>query len=132
MNNNMDLAVQAETYMPSVDDFGNYVDKVPPSIKRGIICLCGSRKDKVFETSTTFYTHTKTKCHQKWLLQINLNKANYYVENEKNKELIYNQQLIIAKLEKDINNKNITIDILTQQFANYKSNSNNENLLEFD
>ena len=129
----MDLIVQSDTYMPSVDDFGNYIDKVPSSFRNGIVCPCGSRKDKVYETSSIFHTHTKSKCHQKWLLQMNLNKSNFYVENEKNKDVIHNQRLIIAKLEKEINGKNITIDILAQQLASYKTDTDKTiNLLEFD
>ena len=44
-----------------------------------------------------------------------MNKVNHYIENEKLKETLQNQKLIIAKLEKDINNKIMTIDYLTQQ-----------------
>ena len=57
---------------------------------------------------------------------------------EKAKEVISNQRLIIAKLEKDVNNKIMTIDYLTQQLhkANTNSastaNANVNNLLDFD
>jgi len=71
-------------------------------------------------------THIKTKNHQKWLSNLNLNKVNYYIENEKLQETIQNQRLIIAKLEKDINTKNMTIDYLSQQL---NTNTNNKNLV---
>jgi hypothetical protein len=61
------------------------------------------------------------------------------VEFEKSKEVISNQRLIIAKLEKDINNKILTIDYLTQQLykaslIDKKSENMNltNNLLDFD
>ena len=138
----MELVVEPDIYSPSIDDNGLYIDKVPPFnyIKKGLVCPCGSRKDKVYESHSVFISHTKTKAHQKWLESLNLNRANFYVEFEKSKEVISNQRLIIAKLEKDINNKILTIDYLTQQLykaslIDKKSENNNintNNLLDFD
>jgi hypothetical protein len=90
-----------------------------------------------------FSGHIKSKTHQKWLDNLNLNKANYYIENEKLNEILQNQKLIIAKLEKDIHNKSMTIDYLTQQLTKANTlnsnsiinNNNNKtvtNLLDFD
>ena len=137
----MELVVEPDIYSPSIDDNGLYIDKVPPFnyIKKGLVCPCGSRKDKVYESHSVFISHTKTKAHQKWLESLNLNRANFYVEFEKSKEVISNQRLIIAKLEKDINNKILTIDYLTQQLykaslIDKKSENMNltNNLLDFD
>ena len=61
--------------------------------------------------------HTKTKFHQKWLLHLSQNKANYYVELLKSKELIENQQKIIVQLEQQIKRKSMTIDYLTEQLT---------------
>ena len=130
----MELIVEPDIYSPSIDELGNYIDKIPSyaNLKNGLRCPCGTRKDKTYDTYNTFNKHIKTKAHQTWLSNLNLNKANYYIENEKLKEVIQNQKLIIAKLEKDVNSKNMTIDYLTQHL-NRKSNSNIvENLLEFD
>jgi hypothetical protein len=129
LTNQMELVVEPDVYSPSVDEHGNYVDNV--LCKKGLICPCGSRKDKVYETQSVFSAHTKTKTHQRWLADLNANRANFYVENEKLKELIQNQRLIIARLEKDINNKNATIDYLTQQVVRGGCPTVN-NLLEFD
>ena len=137
----MELVVEPDIYSPSIDDNGLYIDKVPPFnyIKKGLVCPCGSRKDKVYESHSVFISHTKTKAHQKWLESLNLNRANFYVEFEKSKEVISNQRLIIAKLEKDVNNKILTIDYLTQQLykaslIDKKSETNltTNNLLDFD
>jgi hypothetical protein len=46
------------------------------------------------------------------------------VELEKSKEVISSQRLIIAKLEKDVNNKIMTIDYLTQQLHKNLPNAN--------
>ena len=136
----MELVVEPDIYSPSIDDNGLYIDKVPPFnyIKKGLVCPCGSRKDKVYESHSVFISHTKTKAHQKWLEGLNLNRANFYVELEKSKEVISSQRLIIAKLEKDISNKIMTIDYLTQQLhkvsscASATNVSNATNLLDFD
>jgi len=39
----MDVAITPDTYSPSVNDRGDYVDYVP-SIMHGIYCPCNSRK----------------------------------------------------------------------------------------
>jgi hypothetical protein len=123
----MELIVEPEVYAPSIDEIGNYIDKIPPfnTIKYGIRCPCGSRKDKTFDTSGTFSAHIKTKTHQKWLNNLNLNKA-----NETLKSTVQNQRLVIAKLDKDLQNKIMTIDYLTQQLS--INNKVVNNLLSFD
>jgi hypothetical protein len=132
----MDLIQQSDIYSPNIDDTGNYIDSIPffHIIKKGVRCPCGSRKDKVYETHNIFSAHIKTKTHQKWLNTLNQNKANYYVENEKLKETVQTQRLIIAKLEKDLNAKIMTIDYLTTQLVKSSdlASSNVTNLLEFD
>ena len=125
----MELIVEPDMYSPSIDDSGNYIDKIPSFyyIKKGLNCPCGTRKDKLYDSYSCFSAHIKTKCHQKWLSNLNLNKANYYAENEKLKETVQNQRLIIAKLEKEIRTKIMTIDYLTQQLM-----KPSVNLLDFD
>lgn len=127
----MELTLEAELYSPSVDELGNYIDKIP-CITRGIKCPCGSRKDKIYESHSVFTSHIKTKAHKNWLSTINLNKANLYVENMNLKTTLQNQRLIIAKLEKDLQHKIMTIDYLTQNLHNINNNKTVNNLLEFD
>ena len=112
----MEITTTPDTYTPSVDDNGNYIDNIP-IVKVGIFCPCGSRKDKAYESTSKFATHTKSKSHQKWLVALNQNKANYYVEMMKNKELVENQQKIITQLETQLQKKNLTIDYLTEQLS---------------
>lgn len=112
----MEITITPDTYTPSVDNNGSYVDNIP-IIKNGLFCPCGSRKDKTYENATKFSTHTKSKTHQKWLMMLNQNKANYYVEMLKHKELVENQQKIITQLENQVKNKALTIDYLTDQLT---------------
>ena len=80
----MELIVEPDTYTPSIDGQGNYIDVIPPSVKlkHGLYCPCGSRGHKMFTTTSSFNSHTKTKVHQQWLVQLNRNKANFFVETE--------------------------------------------------
>lgn len=112
----MDITTTPDTYSPSIDDAGNYIDHIP-IIYNGLLCLCGTRKDKRYETATKFATHIKSRTHQKWLLSLNNNKSNYYIETLKNKELIENQRIIIKQLENTLSKKNLTIDYLTEQLV---------------
>ena len=126
----MEITTQAEVYSPSINENGDYIDKIPTFIN-GIRCPCGSRKDKVYETFSIFNAHTKTKCHQNWLRTVNLQKANYYTESEQLKELVKSQRLVIATLQKDLSFRKLTIDYLTKQLVN--NNTHEEvNLIEFD
>lgn len=126
----MDLVTEPDIYSPSISDNGNYIDKIPSfnNLKNGLRCPCGARKDKTYDTHSIFYSHIKTKCHQNWLNTLNLNKANYYIENEQLKETLQNQRIIIGKLEKNVQNKIMTIDYLTQQIN--KVSLNNKVLLD--
>ena len=130
----MELVTEPDVYSPSIDNNGNYIDIIPSFniINKGVSCPCGSRKGKIYETHTVFSNHIKTKCHQKWLSNLNLNKANYYVENEKLKETIQTQRIVIAKLEKDMNTKLLTIDYLTKQLYNISNPTVIKDLLDFD
>lgn len=134
----MDLTITPDTYTPSVDCDGNYIDNIP-NIVNGLFCPCGSRKNKTYDNTSKFHTHIKSKTHQKWLINLNQNKANHYVELLKNKELVINQQKIIAQLENKLHNKSLTIDYLTEQLSQISSKKNNTdnkdnnvNLIDFD
>ena len=134
---NMELVTEPDTYIPGIDDIGNYIDNIPSFnvIKHGIRCPCGARKDKTYDTCSTFSAHIKTKTHQKWLHNLNLNKANYYIENEKLKSTLQNQRIIIAKMDKELQNNSMTIDYLTRQLSSSNSKSKGKtvnNLILFD
>lgn len=130
----MELVVEPDIYQPSIDDHGNYIDQMPSFqyIKKGLTCPCGSRKDKVYDSASKFSTHSKTKIHQKWLTNLNANRANFYIENEKLKEIVENQKFIISRMEKDIQTKIYTIDYLTKQIMIQNTGKTVDNLLDFD
>jgi len=109
----MDLSLVPDTYVPSVDQFGNYIDKIPAFVKTvAIICPCGARREKTYTTKTSFTNHIGTKTHQAWLQSLNANKSNFFAENEANKETVRMQRLLIAQLEKELETKKVTIEYL--------------------
>lgn len=112
----MNITLTPDTYTPSVDQNGNYID-YKPVITHGIICPCSSRKDKSYDTASKFSAHIKTKTHQKWLLTLNSNKANYYVELLKYKDTVAQQQKIIVSLDNKLLQKDKTIAYLTNQLV---------------
>jgi len=130
----MELSIDSDIYEPNIDDNGNYVDHLPSSSKftNGLRCPCGARKDHIFDSRASFSSHIKTKTHQKWTSDLNTNKMNFYLECEKLKEVVKSQQIIMAKLEREINTKLKTIDYLTQQLMNKDSSQNSVDLLSFD
>lgn len=130
----MELIVDSDIYEPNIDDSSNYTDYLPPSskFKDGLRCPCGARKDHVFDSRQSFSIHIKTKTHQKWLIDLNTNKMNFYSECEKLREVVNSQKIIIAKFEKEINTKLKTIDYLTQQLMSKESDNNVIDLLSFD
>lgn len=133
----MELVTDSDIYCPTIDESGKYADKVPNfnNIKNGLRCPCGSRKDKVYSTHVIFSTHIKTKTHKKWLDELNLNCLNYYIENQKMKEIISQQRLIIARLEKDLSNRAFTVDYLTNELHRLNivnAQSDHSDLINFD
>ena len=131
----MDLMLESDIYQPNTDNDGNYIDYIPPSSKfsNGIRCPCGARKDHVFDNRSSFASHIKSKTHQKWLSDSNSNKLNFYVENEKLKEVVNQQKIIIAKYEKEITANLRTIAYLTQQLMSKdKQCETSTDLINFD
>jgi len=120
----MELVTEPDTYSPNIDEHGNYADKVPSfntvALANGLRCSCGTRKDKVYTTAAMFSAHIKTKTHEKWLQDLNANKANFYVENKKLRDLIQSQKIMLGKMEVELANKSLTIDYLTQQLMSSK------------
>ena len=129
----MDLAVEPNTYEPSIDVSGNYCDYIPSSnkFKNGLSCICGTRKEHIFDSRPSFSIHIKTKTHQKWLLDLNTNKMNFFTENIQLKDTINTQKIIIAKLQRE-NDENINLIVHLTKKIEFKDNNIIIDLLTFD
>lgn len=88
--NHMDIALTPDTYTLSIYMVGNYIDNVP-ILTRIDMFMWNAEKDKHYEMTAKFAMHVKSKTHQKWLMTLNQNKANHYVQMLKHKELIEKQ-----------------------------------------
>jgi|APCry1669192647_1035423.scaffolds.fasta_scaffold00116_11 hypothetical protein len=101
----MELISESDIYEPSINELHQYVDNIIHinNFKNGLRCPCGSRKSHLFYDKGSFSIHIKSKSHIKWIDSLNANKHNYYIENINLREIINNQKIIIAQLEKDKN-----------------------------
>ena len=119
ITNEMTLATEPDVYTPNIDENGNYSDKIPsfntPALANGLRCPCGTRKDKVYLSSQLFAAHCKSKTHEKWIQDLNTNKSNFFTENQKLRDTVYAQKVMIGKLELELSSKNMTINYLTQE-----------------
>ena len=123
----MDLIITPENYVPSIDDKGNYIDVVPKNFQNGLICMCGSRKDKIYNNSNAFITHTKSQTHKSWIEYLNNNKMNYFKENREMKDIIHNQKIIIGNYEKDI----LSLKAVIEHLEKKKETLTSIDLLDF-
>jgi hypothetical protein len=129
----MELTLDSDIYEPCIDENNNYIDYLPTSskFKHGLRCPCGTRKEHIFDSRQSFSTHIKSKTHQKWLLDLNTNKMNYFTENIKLNETIANQKLIIARLQRE-NDENFKLIAHLTKKIEFKSNEAVFDLLTFD
>ena len=113
------LQLDSDTYAPILSNTGTYEDCMPSFAGNvsGYYCSCTARKDKIYASASSMSAHLKTKTHAKWIETLNLNRANHFVENQKLKETLANQRIIIAKYEKNMTSKDATITYLTRQLA---------------
>ena len=127
----MDINLTPDTYTPGVDTNGNYID-VNVKITNGIYCPCNKNKI-AYKNMSSFCNHKKSKTHQKWLKQLNNDKANYYVKLIELNEIYESQKKIIQNLENELKKKSLLIDYLTEQVTNNAHNiTRNIDLLEIN
>lgn len=121
----MNVTLTPDLYEPTIDNDGNYIDR-KPTIINGIKCPCSFQTKKVYDFSSKFATHIKSKGHKKWLIQLNRDKMNHYILYIKQKDLIEDQKRIIADF--DIKNQNnlMTINYLTHQLVSKSNNIREE------
>jgi hypothetical protein len=99
----MDLSIVSDIYEPVIDEKNNYIDCIPPTnkFKNGLRCPCGTRREHIFDSRPSFVSHCKSKTHQKWVSELNLNKMNYFSENIRLHETVNNQKIIIARIQRE-------------------------------
>lgn len=136
----MELSLQPDIYVPSIDDNGKYIDIIPNKVfinNIGIKCPCCTRINKVYQTRVQFSSHIKTKTHNEWLQKLSKEHLNYYSQVQEQLITLQNQKIIIANFEKEIANKNYIIETLitenkklTKQTTKNKKPKNQINLID--
>lgn len=109
----MEILATPDVYQPSMDNNGNYVDKIPSFmfLNNGLRCPCGNHDG--YKTAALFRSHIKTVRHAMWLEQINQNKHNIYVEYENLRLVVEQQRKQLIEKELVIREKENTIRALT-------------------
>ena len=97
----MSLITDSDDYSPRVNEDGVYVDAMPSFHNRpqGFRCPCSN---KSYATRTLLSSHIKTAIHKNWIESLNNNRVNYFAELEKERQVVKEQRLIIARMERDI------------------------------
>jgi hypothetical protein len=97
----MSLITDSDDYSPGMTSDGSYIDQIPSfnQYSQGLRCPCNNH---VFHGRTNFATHIKSDRHKKWLESQNANRNNHAVELEKERQLVKEQKIIIAKLELEV------------------------------
>lgn len=130
------LAIDSDIYEPSMNEDGMYVDNVRGiKFKNGLRCPCSggnAHELHVFASSSNFRIHCASQKHQKWLQDLNANKSNHYVQNIRLEETVNAQKLIIARMERELNEKTRTIDYLSRQLMLRDTKTIEDNLLDMD
>jgi hypothetical protein len=112
------VANQSDIYEPSVDETGRYIDRIPVFNSHrkeyGIRCPC-SKREHIYKERANFSMHTKAKCHQDWLEKLNQDQTNYFAEASNLREIVNQQKLIIAKMEKEQSQNKCIIGALTDK-----------------
>ncbi len=129
----MQLVTEPDVYSPTMDEKGNYVDKVPSfnskALSTGLTCPCGTRKDKAYTSAALFSAHCKTKTHERWIQDLNANKTNFFSENQSLREIIHAQKIMIGKMELELSNKTLTVNYLTQELTKIMNGNSRTDLV---
>ena len=123
------IALQPDIYSPSINEKGEYIDKLPcvSDISSGIKCLCGTRKNQIYNTRSSLNKHFCTEKHKDWLKGLNLQKGNHYKQLMKSNEIIEQQKKQINELIKNNQNKDSLIANLCSKIENLENTINSFN-----
>ncbi len=112
----MALVTESDIYGPGLSQDGVYIDQIPSfnNFPQGIRCPC---TNNCYASRQSFSMHTKTQGHRRWLEALNANRANHFTELEQSRQIVRQQQLIIAKLEREKSEMMNMVSFLILQLA---------------
>ncbi len=127
----MSLITDSDDYSPGINNDGVYVDQLPSFNGRtqGIRCPCNNH---TFVSRQSFAIHIKTTMgHKRWLDNLNSNRANYFTELDAERQLVKQQKIIIARLEKEKSDLMRVVNTLSA-INNATMTENNVDLINLD
>jgi hypothetical protein len=94
------LIPEPDIYEPITVE-GKIVDHVPSFANhpQGIRCNCSN---KCYTSRTLLNAHIKTGIHKKWIEDLNSNSTNLHSDLEKERQLVKEQKIIIARKDQEI------------------------------
>jgi hypothetical protein len=97
----MSLITDSDEYSPSIADDGTYVDQIPSfnNHPQGFRCPCSN---KSYATRTLLAAHIRTVTHKRWVESLNANRSNHFADLEKERQLVKEQKIIMAQMQRDI------------------------------
>lgn len=97
----MSLITDSDDYSPSITDDGTYVDQMPSfhDKPQGFRCPCSN---KCYTTRVLLASHIRTVTHKRWVESLNANRTNHFADLEKERQLVKEQKIIIAQMQREI------------------------------
>lgn len=97
----MSLITDSDDYSPSIVEDGTYVDQMPSfhNKPQGYRCPCSN---KCYTTRVLLASHIRTVTHKRWVESLNANRTNHIADLEKERQLVKEQKIIIAQMQREI------------------------------
>jgi hypothetical protein len=97
----MSLITDSDEYSPGVSSDGTYMDQMPSfhGKPQGFRCPCSN---KSYSSRTLLSSHVKTATHKKWIESLNANRTNYFADLEKERQIVKEQKIIIAQMQREV------------------------------
>ena len=109
------LVLEPEIYSPGVNPEGKICDLIPNTFpSQGLLCPCGTRKNKAFFHRASFKQHLTTKCHTAWLSSQNNNIKNLLMNSTEFIEMKNDNKKLHCKLLKSQHK-------LTQEYKKFQN-----------
>ena len=123
------IITKADIYNPYFNtDTQSYTDRMIYDFTRGIACPCSP--NKTFVRKDTFQNHWKCQRHRQWLLDLQSEATNFYIECMESRKTIKNQQLLLSQYENELKQKETIIKYLESHIHKHETTS--QDLLLFD
>jgi hypothetical protein len=97
----MSLITDSDEYSPGIANDGTYIDQIPSfnGKPQGFRCPCSN---KCYASRPLLVSHIKTVNHKKWIESLNANRANYFADLEKERQVVRELRILVAQKDFEI------------------------------